>query len=188
MFQGLEHLVRTGREDGGAAAAGDVAECVREKRFADADGADDRHVRVRIEEAQGGEFVEERPIERDLRGGIPRLECMVGSRRAFSTRRVTASVSRRATSSLRTCSSRSWCGSFCWRASVRRSGSVSSMRESFRRRRDGFQIGVEDIGGGHWDSSPSEACRAGAAARTGSRAGDSAAAAWCGRVVGPAPP
>ena len=52
VLQRLEHLVGADGEDGGAAPAGDVAEGMREKGFADADGADDRDVRVGIEKAQ----------------------------------------------------------------------------------------------------------------------------------------
>ena len=44
-------------------AAGDVAERVREKRFADADGADDRDMVMALQEAEGRELVEERAIE-----------------------------------------------------------------------------------------------------------------------------
>ena len=52
VLERLEHLVGADGEDSGAAPAGDVAERVREKGLADADGADDRDVGVGIEEAQ----------------------------------------------------------------------------------------------------------------------------------------
>lgn len=74
VFEGFQHLVGADGEDGGAASAGDVAERMGEKRFADADGADDRDVRVCIEEAERRELVEQRPVEGDLRGGVPGLE------------------------------------------------------------------------------------------------------------------
>ena len=57
-----------------AAAAGDVAEGVGEEGLADADGADDGDVGVGLEEAQRDELVEQRAVEGDLGGRIPRLE------------------------------------------------------------------------------------------------------------------
>ena len=77
MLQRLQHLVGADGEDGGAAPAGDVAEGMREKGLADADGADDGDVRVGVEEAQRGELVEERAIEGDLRGGVPSVQAHV---------------------------------------------------------------------------------------------------------------
>jgi hypothetical protein len=55
-----------------------VAEGVREKRFADADRADDRDVGVGVEEAQGGELIEQRAVKRHLGGRIPRLQAHRG--------------------------------------------------------------------------------------------------------------
>ena len=71
MLERFEHLVGADGEHGRPAPAGDVAEGMREKGFADADGADDGDMGVRIEEAQRGELVEERAIEGDLRGAVP---------------------------------------------------------------------------------------------------------------------
>jgi hypothetical protein len=59
-------------------ATRDVAERVREMRFADADGPDDDHVRGALEEAQRDELVPERVIVRDTRGGVPQLELHSG--------------------------------------------------------------------------------------------------------------
>src|SRR5262249_47695679 len=46
MLQRLEQLVGADGEDGGAAPTGNVSEGVREKGLADADGTDDRDVRM----------------------------------------------------------------------------------------------------------------------------------------------
>jgi len=51
-----------------------VAEGVREKGLADADRPDDRDVVMGLEEAEGGELVEDGAVEGDLRRGIPVLE------------------------------------------------------------------------------------------------------------------
>src|SRR5215472_2546618 len=59
---------------------------------------------------------------------------MAGSRRAVRARRSPLMRSRRATSSASSSSRKSWYGSFCWRASWSRSGRVSRMGESLRRR------------------------------------------------------
>ena len=108
VLQRLEHLVGADGEHGGAAPAGDVAEGMREKGLADADGADDGDVGVRVEEAQRGELVEERAIEGDLRGAVPGVQAHRRDPSGLSaTRSVTARLSRRVTSSLRTCSRRS---------------------------------------------------------------------------------
>lgn len=55
-----------------------MAEGVREKRFADADRADDRDVGVGVEKAQGGELIEQRAVKRHLGGRIPRLQAHRG--------------------------------------------------------------------------------------------------------------
>ena len=97
------------REHRGAAPAGNVPEGMREKRFAHAHWTYDGDMGVGVEEAQSRELVEQRRIEGDLGGGIPRSSRIVGSKRAFWPRSVTARLSRRATSSLSTGSRRS-----CW--------------------------------------------------------------------------
>jgi len=74
VLEGLEQLVRAQRQRRAAAAAGDVAEGVRQEGLADADWADDRDVRVGFEEAQRDELVPQRPVVGDLRGGVPALE------------------------------------------------------------------------------------------------------------------
>src|SRR5438874_2159371 len=51
MFQRLEHLIGPEGEHARRPAARDMAEGVREKGFADADGPDDRDVRMRVEKA-----------------------------------------------------------------------------------------------------------------------------------------
>ena len=70
----LSSLSAVSGEDGVAAAAGDVAERVGEEGLADADGADDGDVGVRLEEAQRDELVPERAVEGDLGGRVPVLE------------------------------------------------------------------------------------------------------------------
>ena len=83
MLERLEHLIGADGEHGGAAPAGDVAERMGEKGLADADGADDGDVRVGVEEAQRRELVEERAIEGDLRGRVPRVEVHGGIQAGF---------------------------------------------------------------------------------------------------------
>jgi hypothetical protein len=55
-----------------------VAERVREKGLAHPDGPDDGDVVMGFQEAEGGELVEERAVEGDLRRGIPVLELRAG--------------------------------------------------------------------------------------------------------------
>ncbi len=74
----LEHLVGAEREDGVAAAAGDVADRVGEEGLPHAHAADDGDVVVRLDEAQRGELVEKRPVELGLRRLVPAFELAVG--------------------------------------------------------------------------------------------------------------
>ena len=142
MLERLEHLVGAHGEDASAAAAGDVAERVGEEGLADPDGADDGDVGVGVEEAQRDELVEQRPVEGDLGGRVPGFELHGGIEVGASGRAaVTAWLSRREASSLRTSSRKSWWGIFCWRASARRSGRVSSMRRELEPAQDGLQVG-----------------------------------------------
>jgi len=74
VLEGLEHPIRAEGEDGVAAAARDVAEGVGQEGLADADGADEGDMVMRLEEAKGDELVEQRAIEGDRGGGVPVLE------------------------------------------------------------------------------------------------------------------
>ena len=74
VLEGLEQRVRAEGEDGVAAATGDVAQGVGEKGFADADGADEGDVVMRLQEAERDELGEEGAIEGDVGGGVPVLE------------------------------------------------------------------------------------------------------------------
>lgn len=67
MPERCEHLVGAGREDRDPASARDVVERGRHEGLADVDGADDRDMGVRVEEAQRGELVEQRSVEGHLR-------------------------------------------------------------------------------------------------------------------------
>jgi len=69
-----EHLVGGERQHGVAMAAGEPAKRVGEKGLADADGADQCHVRMGVEEAQRHELIPERAVVGDLRARIPLLE------------------------------------------------------------------------------------------------------------------
>jgi hypothetical protein len=55
-------------------ATRDVAERVRQVRFADADGPDDDHVCRPLEEAQRDELVPQRMIVGDARSRVPELQ------------------------------------------------------------------------------------------------------------------
>src|SRR6266545_3162918 len=74
VLEGLEQRVRAEGEDGVAAATGNVAQGVGEKALADADGADEGDVVMRLQESERAELTEEGPIDRDLRGRVPVLE------------------------------------------------------------------------------------------------------------------
>ena len=93
MLERFEHLVGADGEDGRAAPAGDVAEGMREKGFADADETDDRDMGVGVEEAQRGELVTDgRPdaactprkpmARRALPGSVCRRGIVAGTRLA----------------------------------------------------------------------------------------------------------
>ena len=60
-------------------AAGNVSERVREKGLSDADGTDDGHVAVRLDEAHRDELVEQLLVVLDLRRRIPSFEVHAGS-------------------------------------------------------------------------------------------------------------
>ena len=60
-----------------------MSKSLREKGLAHANGADDGDVLVGIEEAQGHEFVEERTVEGDLGGVIPRFKTHRGIEPGF---------------------------------------------------------------------------------------------------------
>ena len=62
----LEHLVGGDAQRARTPAAGDPAERVREEGLADADGADDRDVGVRVDEAQRRGLVPQRSVVGDL--------------------------------------------------------------------------------------------------------------------------
>jgi hypothetical protein len=87
VLEHFEHVIVAHGDDAGAAPAGDVAECMREKRLADVHRPDNRDVGVRVEEAERRELIEQRAVEGDLRGVVQASRRRVGSKRAFCTKR-----------------------------------------------------------------------------------------------------
>ena len=74
MLQGLQHVVSADREDAATAPTRDVSERMGEKGFADTDRTDDGDVRMGVEKTQHRELIQQRTIEGDLRGWIPRVQ------------------------------------------------------------------------------------------------------------------
>src|SRR5207244_4404466 len=70
----LEELLGALEVDRVAAPASGVAEGLREVSLPDADRADDRDVRARLEESQRDELVQELAVVAHLRRRVPRLE------------------------------------------------------------------------------------------------------------------
>jgi len=142
VFQRFEHLVGADGTHGGATPAGDVAEGMGEKRLADPDRADQGDMGVRVEEAQRGELIEEGAIEGDLRGRVPGVEAhgriqagLLDTQRdgeGFAPRDFVAEDLQQEILMRHLLLARE----------RERSGSVSSMRDSFSRRRTVLRSGL----------------------------------------------
>jgi hypothetical protein len=139
VLQGLQHAISPESEDGVAVTAGDVTEGVSEEGLAHTDGADDDRVGVGVDEAEGSEFIQKFLVVVDVCGLVPAFQAHGGVQAGplgadrgglpVAAGRLVGGTSTR----------KSWWGICCWRASVNRSGSVSSMRPSLRRRRTVFK-------------------------------------------------